>query len=241
MSFSLANPTGWTTGDQLTEDQINQIDLEHSRAIDGTNGGTYSLTSSLIIGGNIVHIDNLEVDDLNINNNVTVSGTVQANVFLGPVGTIDTVNSTTINATTVNATDVVISDDLTVTSDVSVGGNQSVSGQLSGGIVTSENGRFPSFFELSSGLGWDSNHNILIGTDPVLIYVSDSEISGPHTYTIQSSGARDGQFFIFKNDSSHDITWNSPTASPMTVVPAGDGLITWRSASVWRAMLVSPT
>lgn len=51
MSFSLVNLTGWTTGDQLTEDQINQLDQDHAAAVDGTNGGTYTLSSPLTFNG----------------------------------------------------------------------------------------------------------------------------------------------------------------------------------------------
>lgn len=57
MSFSLINPTGWTTGDLLTEDQINQLDNDHAKAIDGTNGGSYFLLNPLILDGANVTFD----------------------------------------------------------------------------------------------------------------------------------------------------------------------------------------
>ena len=41
MSFSLVNPSGWTTGDLLTETQINQLDQDHAAAVDSA-GGSYS-------------------------------------------------------------------------------------------------------------------------------------------------------------------------------------------------------
>jgi hypothetical protein len=49
--FSRANPTGWVQGDKLTPPQINQIDVNQSRAIDGTAGGIYSPTETIRIQG----------------------------------------------------------------------------------------------------------------------------------------------------------------------------------------------
>ncbi len=67
MSFSLANPTGWTNGDLLTETQINQLDQDHAAAVDGGGGGTYTLTAPLQFVG-----DEVDIDVLNAN---TIIGT----------------------------------------------------------------------------------------------------------------------------------------------------------------------
>lgn len=61
MSFSLVNPTGWTVGDLLTEDQINQLDADHAHAVDGS-GGAYVLTSPLSFHGDSFSVDELQVD-----------------------------------------------------------------------------------------------------------------------------------------------------------------------------------
>ena len=42
---------GWSTGEPLTQAQINQLDENTSRAIDGTSGGTYSPAGVLDIQG----------------------------------------------------------------------------------------------------------------------------------------------------------------------------------------------
>jgi hypothetical protein len=47
MTFSRGKPTGFVTGDRLTAAQINTIDLNQSRAIDGYEGGDYTPASSL--------------------------------------------------------------------------------------------------------------------------------------------------------------------------------------------------
>lgn len=52
MTFSRAKPTGWTDNvDTITATQINQIDLNQSRAIDGTAGGTYTPSGAVTLGG----------------------------------------------------------------------------------------------------------------------------------------------------------------------------------------------
>jgi hypothetical protein len=49
--FTRANATGWTQGDKLTPSQINLIDVNQSRALDGVWGGNYALGAKLSLGG----------------------------------------------------------------------------------------------------------------------------------------------------------------------------------------------
>ena len=51
MSFTRAKPAGWSTGDQLTATQINALDLDHSRAVDGYAGGVYTPSSPIGLQG----------------------------------------------------------------------------------------------------------------------------------------------------------------------------------------------
>ena len=52
MSFTRAKPAGWTDNvDALTAQQLNHIDANITRALDGTGGGTYSLSAPLTIAG----------------------------------------------------------------------------------------------------------------------------------------------------------------------------------------------
>lgn len=51
MTFSRANALGWGFGEKLTSAQINTIDLNQSRAVDGHAGGAYLLTGPLAFVG----------------------------------------------------------------------------------------------------------------------------------------------------------------------------------------------
>lgn len=52
MTFARVNPTGWTDGvTSLTSIQLNQLDIDHMRALDGAAGGVYNPSSPLVIGG----------------------------------------------------------------------------------------------------------------------------------------------------------------------------------------------
>lgn len=53
MTFSRAKPTGWSDNvDTITAAQINQVDLNQSRAIDGNAGGTYTPSAAITLAGN---------------------------------------------------------------------------------------------------------------------------------------------------------------------------------------------
>lgn len=47
MAFTRAKPAGWSSGQPFTAAQVNQIDINQSRAVDGYAGGTYTPSSPL--------------------------------------------------------------------------------------------------------------------------------------------------------------------------------------------------
>jgi len=51
MSFSRAKSDGWLTREKLTSTQMNAIDINQSQALDGYNGGVYSTSTLLNVGG----------------------------------------------------------------------------------------------------------------------------------------------------------------------------------------------
>jgi hypothetical protein len=51
MSFTRVNPTSWSTGDQITDTHINTLDIDHANAVDGADGGSYTVSAPIIIGG----------------------------------------------------------------------------------------------------------------------------------------------------------------------------------------------
>jgi hypothetical protein len=75
MTFSRAKPSGWSDDiSTITATEINTIDLNQSRAIDGTGGGTYTPSGALTFGGaGGVTIAN--TNTLTVAGAMTVSGT----------------------------------------------------------------------------------------------------------------------------------------------------------------------
>jgi len=60
MTFSRAKPTGWTDDlDTITAAQINQVDTNQSRAVDGTAGGLYTPSPPINIDGFNATTENL--------------------------------------------------------------------------------------------------------------------------------------------------------------------------------------
>jgi hypothetical protein len=51
MTLTAVKPGGWDVEEVLTSDQMNALQVELLKAIDGVNGGTYSPVSDLVIGG----------------------------------------------------------------------------------------------------------------------------------------------------------------------------------------------
>lgn len=51
MTFSRVKPLGWGNLDTLTSAEINQLDLNVSRAVDGTFGGEYLPSAPIVIAG----------------------------------------------------------------------------------------------------------------------------------------------------------------------------------------------
>ena len=57
MTFARVKPAGWAVNEVLTSAQANGLDINVSRALDGTAGGPYSPSSPLVIGGAGIDID----------------------------------------------------------------------------------------------------------------------------------------------------------------------------------------
>lgn len=50
--FTRVKPTGWASGEILTQVQMNNLDSDHADAIDGAGGGTYTPSAAIVIEGN---------------------------------------------------------------------------------------------------------------------------------------------------------------------------------------------
>lgn len=55
-------PGGFTNGTKLDESELDHLQDELIKAVDGSGGGSYTLTDALTIGGDTVTIEDLEVD-----------------------------------------------------------------------------------------------------------------------------------------------------------------------------------
>ncbi|MFA5053369.1 MAG: hypothetical protein WC565_04885 [Parcubacteria group bacterium] len=77
--FSRVNPLGWALFEELTSAQMNLLDLNASRAIDGTFGGTYNLSGPITINGTL-NVTNLGFTGGTVTN-LTVTTTLEANVI----------------------------------------------------------------------------------------------------------------------------------------------------------------
>lgn len=90
--FSRVNSLGWALYEELTSAQMNQLDLNVSRAIDGVFGGTYNLSNTLTLNGTVA-ISNMVFTGGTVTN-LTVSGTLTANtVNVSGIATFDNIAS----------------------------------------------------------------------------------------------------------------------------------------------------
>lgn len=137
MSFSLANTTGWVTGDLLTESQINQLDQEHAAAIDGANGGIYNLLGEIELNDRDVTIEHLITPNVTgttvFHDNISVEGdttigtatsdtlTINANAFC--VGNLSVAGQTVLGDSSSDA--LVVNADTIFYNDVQIGGDSS--------------------------------------------------------------------------------------------------------------------
>ena len=65
--FSRVNPIGWALFEELTSAQMNQLDINASRAIDGTFGGTYTPSGPINING-MMSVTNMNITNLSVEN-----------------------------------------------------------------------------------------------------------------------------------------------------------------------------
>ena len=254
MSFSLANPTGWTTGDLLTEDQINQLDAEHAAAIDGSNGGSYTLGNPLSITGATVTFDAIVsptisgvttfandvvmADDLIVGDDATVSGDLFA------LNSAYVTDNLEIGDYTQVGGDLWVGDDVTVIGDAAVGGGVTVTGDViaaghKGPLCSVDTLRALKNLRLPTSSGADSDHNITVGVSGQFI-LADA-LTASHIWTILDTGAGDGDFFVFFNKSpGQTLTINAPIGTILTITNGNAGLA-WRHGTVWYGQVISAT
>lgn len=226
MTFTNPAPLGgYVTGNQITESEINYWCSVLPDAIDGAQGGTYTLANPLVING----------DDLTIGEDLSVGGraTVTGDVSVGDDLTVG--DNATIGG------NVSIGGTLDVTSDLTVGGetildsNLQVTGQITSDSATI-GGTFTAFgattfpFKVNSGVNGSHAYTL---TDANQIYFTEA-LSGSSAYTF--SGSFDaGMWFIFKHRASGGATL---TVNGVAHV-VGQGSLWIYTGSAWRVFLMS--
>jgi len=86
MTFSRANPSGWSTGNQLTPAQINALDLDHSRAVDGYAGGVFTPSAAIGLQGTGGFYGNVKTGrTVTIENGAVLSGASGCTILLGDI------------------------------------------------------------------------------------------------------------------------------------------------------------
>jgi hypothetical protein len=96
MSFSL-----WATAftdniSTISAEFLNKIRVDLSRALDGTNGGTYTLLSDLILNGAAVAIEVLEASGITVVGDVDITGAFDLTGDMTVTGAVDLTGNVTI-------------------------------------------------------------------------------------------------------------------------------------------------
>jgi hypothetical protein len=98
--FARVNTLGWALFEELTSAQMNQLDLNVSRALDGLNGGEYTLTAPLIIHGTVSFdsiggtFDTAFVSNVSFTSNGSFTA-INTGLFTVDDGTTFTINAAT--------------------------------------------------------------------------------------------------------------------------------------------------
>lgn len=227
MSFSLANVLGWTTGDVLTEDQINQIDQEHANAIDGADGGAYTLSAPLSISGDTVTIDDLEV-----------SGQISGDVTIGSgISNVAEITGTAIVGSDLDVTgNANITGALTANGNAYLGSDTGDSVYFYGTVVTpvqvALGGRMCETGQVVSTTS--STVNVLTHQN---IFLNAALNSTTTTTALTDSGSVNGDWFVLCNGS--DVVQNfsgTVTISSMAALSGRKYLKisgTWTQINAW--------
>lgn len=101
MTFPRVNPPGWGNGEVLTSTQMNNLDTNMTKAVDGAGGGTYTLSAPLALNGASVSVgqdlavgDDLTVaDDATVGGDLTVTGNTLSESYTGTSIAVDTVRA----------------------------------------------------------------------------------------------------------------------------------------------------
>jgi hypothetical protein len=224
MTLVNPKPLGWAFGEILTSSQMNSIATQLPYALDGLNGGTYTLTSPLAIGGS----------------GVTVSAGLTAPTVTGNTAFSNNVSiSGQFNAVDVLAAGQVVAGTQVTTGDLVASGDVNADSHT-GPLCRVDALVALKYLRLTSGTGWATDHNVTVGTEPQLIVANG--LTGDRIYTILDTAPADnGCFFLFLNKTvGRTLTINAPSGTIATIT-FGNAALCLRAGATWFGQVLSAT
>lgn len=229
MSFSRVNPGGWALNDPFTPAQMNQLDIDHSRAVDGLNGGTYANASTIQFDGRFTTTSITELqgtnsfgsgpgdtqafagaaqflstaqfdDDATFNGDVTLAGTTTFTGYTDFVGSVQFDDPVTFGD------DVSFGDPVTFTDTTTFNGTASFTGAVGfSGIV-----------------GFEAEVDIGNSSADVLLVVATSTFSSPVTLADPVTFSGDGHLrYRLTTGANADTTYNVSQYDEIIVLNTG--------------------
>lgn len=212
MTFSRIKPLGWNTGDVLTEDEINDLDIDHANALDAGAGGLHEPSSVIEIGG----------AGLEMSGPFTASDTAD---FSG-IATFD--DFVVVNGLSTFTAPAVFTD------DVQLGDSDADTISLRSPLQFSGRGRVPK--RISPGADADGSY----GPKDWDIVHRSAGLAANRTYTIDDTGAQDGDHMVFSlNSGPEKIIVRDPAAVLLQELEVGaiEWVVVIRRSGSWVRLM----
>ena len=247
----IRTPGTWTDGSVVLDTEMEAIDANLVKAVDGVAGGTYAPTNPLVIGGDGLEVTGpLEASGATTLGDVTVTGTLVVETEatfedgigitgggLGVVGPIAA--SGTITGPSGVFTDVTVGDDLTVVDDATIGGTLGVTGTttlgnvgadaiIAGVLQVQDSGSIGGEIQLYDAGRIRERVAAVTDTDMDLdVRVADwyfetsATLTGNHTFTILDDGASNGSILKLALWNIHDVLVRRESGSNIVTISGG--------------------
>jgi hypothetical protein len=197
-------PLGFAYGEILTSVQMNSVTSQLPNAVDGIGGGAYVLANPLSITGDVVTFDTITVPSVVGNTTFSADVTVNDDIFV--LDSVFVTGSVEVGAS------------LQVAGTAYLNSNLSVAGALITPMTTSGTGRITKRL-LVPGPNLDAS----LGPKDYDIVMAVT-VSATRAYTIDDTGAVNGDTMLFRNQSgSNYIDIKDPGGATMISIGGGLG------------------
>lgn len=189
MTLAVINPGGWAPEEVLTSDQMNALQSELIKALDGIGGGSYTLTAPLIIGGSEVRFSTVlrllagGFFNVDAGGEISVTGVIDiedgGQIDVKDGGRIDVRSGAGLHLDAGAECDIDTDVDLAATKTLFLHGTIDVLGTGSGGAIIARNGSTITL-DGTVNMTFNSELNLALGADIVCangaqVQVYDSE------------------------------------------------------------------